>query len=249
MPFKVKGTVVGFLGNEDKYPCHFKYKIGDEIIYDGEKYIGRLCAGFLPSINQKVLALRTAGPRYVEPSSYNPFWYAPISVHDESLKKYDGLGFRNVLETPVEPKYHMANLAPANAFKWPPHGERTVAKAAMVVCGDIRTAAVLKMEAFDISDKGHDVPYFRRNMVILSKVLPKQGIRVDKILDEFSREEIEGIYPALSQILVQALVDELELMDYLKIQDGRASVTNKGEAKLEDFKASLSAEEREALKI
>ena len=249
MPFKVKGTVVGFLGNEQKYPCHFKYSIGDEVIYDGEKYIGRMCAGLITPFNTKLLMLRTAGPRYVEPASYNPFWYAPISVHDESLKKYDGLGFRNVLETAVEPQYHMANLAPPDAFKWPPHEERNVAKAHMIVCGDIRTCAVMKMEAFDISDKGHDTPYFRREMVILSRVLPKPGVAVDKILGEFSKEEIEEIYPALSQMLVQALVDELDVIGYLEIQNGKATVTKKGEAKLEDFKKSLSAEEREALNI
>jgi len=26
--FKVKVTVVGFLGDEEKYPCHFQHKIG-----------------------------------------------------------------------------------------------------------------------------------------------------------------------------------------------------------------------------
>jgi hypothetical protein len=41
----------------------------------------------------------------------------------------------------------------------------------------------------------------------------------------------------------------LELMDYLEIEDGKASVTKKGEKKLKDFKATLTAEEREALKL
>ena len=83
----------------------------------------------------------------------------------------------------------------------------------------------------------------------MSKVLPKQGIEADKILNEFSKEQIEGIYPALSQIIVQAFIEELEIMGYLEIKNGKASVTKKGEAKLKDFKASLSAEEREALRI
>jgi hypothetical protein len=38
-------------------------------------------------------------------------------------------------------------------------------------------------------------------------------------------------------------------MGYLEIKDGSASVTKKGETKLEAFKKSLSAEEREALKL
>ena len=247
--FKVKATVVGFLGDEDKYPCHFQHKIGDEFIWDGEKFIGKICPSLTPLLIPRMNELWAAGPKRLDYMYYVPFWYAPASVKDPSLKKYDGLGFRNVLTTYVEPQYHMANLAAPNAFKWPPHPERTVAKDIMVICPDIRTSALLKLEAFDLSDKGYDVPYFRREMAILKKVLPKPGIKVDKILNEFSKEENEGIYPALSQIMLQALVEELEVMDYLGIQNGKATVTKKGEAKLEDFKASLSAEEREALKL
>lgn len=60
---------------------------------------------------------------------------------------------------------------------------------------------------------------------------------------------MRGYIRPLSQIMVQALVEELEVMDYLEIQNGKASVTKKGKAKLEDFKASLSAEEGEALGV
>ena len=247
--FKVKAIVVGFLGDEDKYPCHFQYKIGDEFIWDGEKFIGRICPSVMPLLVPKMNGLWAAGPRYVDPMYYVPFWYAPVSARDSSLKKYDGLGFRNILETYVESQYHMANLAPAEAWNWPPHGGRTILREQVLTCPDPRTFAVLKLEAFDLSDKGFDVPFYRRQMMILSKVLPKQGIKVDKILNEFSEEQIEGIYPALSQIMVQVLVEELELMSYLEIKNGRASVTKKGEAKLKDFKASLSTEEREALRI
>jgi hypothetical protein len=170
-------------------------------------------------------------------------------VDDPGLKKYDGLGFRNVLETPCEPQYHMANLAPKNAFKWPPHPERTVCKDPIVVCGDIRTAAMFKIEAIDIADKGFHVPYYRRQMVILDKVLANPAIEEDKILGLFSKEENEGIYPALSQIMIQALNEELELIGYLEIKNGKVTVTQKGEAKLEDFKKSLTVEERDALKL
>ncbi len=107
----------------------------------------------------------------------------------------------------------------------------------------------MKIEAFDLSDKGDATPYFRRQMSILNKVLPKQGIEVDKILGEFSKDEIEIPYPALSQIMIEALSEELELMDYLEIQDGKASVPKKGEAKLEAFKNSLSPEGRQALNM
>lgn len=247
--FKVKATVVDFLGDEEKYPCHFQHKIGDEFIWDGEKFIGRICPSLTPLLIPKMNELWAAGPKRLDSMYYVPFWYAPVGVKDPSLKKYDGLGFRNVLTTYDEPKYHMANLAAPNAFKWPPHPERTVSKGMTVICPDIRTAALLKLEVIDLSDKGYDVPYFRREMSILKKVLAKPGIKVDKILNEFSREEIEGIYPALGPVMVQVLAEELELVGYLEIQNGKASVTKKGEAKLADFKASLSAEEREALGV
>jgi uncharacterized repeat protein (TIGR04076 family) len=247
--FKVKATVVGFLGDEAKYPCHHQYKIGDKFIYDGENFIGRICPSLAPLLVSKLIELHAAGPRYVDPIHYFPFWYSPVSVEDPNLKKYDGLGFRNVLTTYVEPQGNMANLVPANAFKWPPHPERTVAKDITIICPDFRTSVLVKLEAFDLADKGRNVPYFRRQMAILDKVLTKPGIQVDKILNEFSKEEIEGIYPALSQVMVQALVEELELMGYLEIRNGKASATKKGEVKLQDFKASLSAEEREALGV
>ena len=247
--FKVKATVAGFLGDEEKYPCHFQYKIGDEFIYDGEKFIGKVCPNIFPLLAQKILDLHAAGPRYVEPPYYYPFWYAPVSVKDPSSKKYDGRGFKNVLENIIAPKYHMANLMPADAWKWPPHEERTIARDPMVICPDTRTSVFLRLEAFDLSDNGYDAPFFRRQMAILCKVLHKQGITVDNILNEFSNKENEGIYPALSQILVHVLVEELELMGYLEVQNGKAFATKKGQAKLEDFKTNLSAEEREALRI
>jgi uncharacterized repeat protein (TIGR04076 family) len=247
--FKVKATVVGFLGNIERYPCHFGHKVGDEVIWDGEKFIGRLCGSVWPALIPKVNALWSAGPRYVEPAYYYPFWYASLSESDPGQKKYDGLGFKNVLKTIVEPPSHLAHLQPPDAFKWPPHGERTIAKDIMVTCPDTRSSMVMKVEAFDLADKGYDIPYFRRQMSILSKVSQKPGINVDKILNEFSKKQIEEIYPPLAPMLVQCLVEELELMAFLEIQNGKASITKKGQKKLEEFKASIPAEERKLLEL
>ena len=86
-------------------------------------------------------------------------------------------------------------------------------------------------------------------MSILNKVLPKPGIDVKKIINEFSKQERDDIYPPLSPILMQCLVEELELTGYLKIKDGKATVTSKGKKKIEAFKASLKTEERKALKM
>ncbi len=54
--FKVKATVIGFAGDEEKYPCHFQHKVGDEFIYDGEKYIGRICPGMSAVVVPKMMA-------------------------------------------------------------------------------------------------------------------------------------------------------------------------------------------------
>ena len=35
---QVKATLVDWLGDEERYPCHFGHKIGDEFIFDGEKF-------------------------------------------------------------------------------------------------------------------------------------------------------------------------------------------------------------------
>ncbi len=247
--FQVKATLVAFLGDEEKYPCHMQHKIGDEIVFDGEKYIGRLCPDVWPLLTPKATALHQAGPRYKEPYYYYPFWYAPPSVRDASKKVYDGLGFRNVLQTHVEPRYHMAHLVPPGAFKWPPHPERTVAQQIAVTCPDPRTAAVFLLEAFDLSEKGFDVPFFRRQMSILDRVLKKQGIPRNDILDQFSMQEREEIYPPLVMELMIPLIEELEIIGYMEIKDGNTFVTEKGKAKLRHFKSGLLPEERKALGV
>jgi len=247
--FKVKATVVDFLGDKEKYPCHHQYKIGDEFVFDGESFSGTICPSLAIPVVPKMMELHAAGPRYKDYLFYYPFLYAPVSIEDPSLKKYDGLGFRNVFQTYTEPKHHMANLASSGGFKWPPPEKRVAQRDVKIICPDYRTSVVVKLEAFDLSDKGRNIPYFRREMTILDKVLRKPGIEANKILNEFSQEQIEGIYPALSQVMVQSLLEELELMGYLEIQDGKVFANKKADSKLTEFKASLSAEERTTLKI
>lgn len=237
------------LGDTENYPCHFGHREGDEIFFDGERYIGRLCPDVWPMLTQKAAALHVAGPRYVEPIYYYPFWYAPCSRYDPQMKKYDGLGYRNVLKTLDVPPYHMAHLLPANAFKWPPHPERTVARETALICPDTRTSVLFVLEAFDLSEKGFDTPFFRRQMTILDKAFKNQGIKTENILDTFSRKSREEIYPALSPEIMLPLIEELELAGHLEITDGMAMVTPKGRDKLQTFKLGLSDQEREVLEM
>ena len=196
--FQVKATVIGFAGDEEKYPCHFQHKIGDEFIYDGEKYIGRICPGMSAAVVPKMMGFFAAGPRTIPPPMhYYVFWYSPVSRRDPSKKKYDGIGFRNVLRTEVEPHNSIANLKPTHAFDWPPIKQRTVAlDTSVVTCGDTRTSMMMKIEAFDLAEKGDSTPYFRREMSILHKVLPKPGIKMSQILKEFAPDQIKEIYPS-----------------------------------------------------
>lgn len=247
MPFKVRALLVAFLGDEEKYPCQFGHKVGDEVILDGEKLIGKICPDVLPELIPKMIALRYAGPRYKEPLYYAPFWYAGVSKRDPSMKKYDGIGFKPIKEPIVEPPYHMGNLLPPKAFEYPYPTERVVLKDVTVKCPDTRTVALFKLEAFDLSDTGYDTPYFRRQMVILHKISQKPGLEVDKLLDEFTTFEKEDIHPPLTPIVLGTLLEELELVGYLEIRDRKAYITPKGERKLNDFKLTLSEDEKIAL--
>jgi uncharacterized repeat protein (TIGR04076 family) len=250
MSFKVKATVVAFLGDPKKYPCHFQHQIGEEFIYDGEKFIGRLCPSITSYVIPQMMAVHAAGPRHIaRPAYYYPFWYAPLSVDAPELKKYDGLGFRNDLDRPTDPDDPIPKLVPPGAFEWPPRETRDVSKAPSVVCPDIRTAVVMRIEAFDLSENGYDPPYFRRQMMILYKVMQKPGIAADAIINEFTKKESEEIYPALSPVMMTALCEELELMEFLSVKDGKATVTDKGRARFAAFKASLKPEETAALGI
>ncbi len=247
--FKVKATVIAFLGDKEKYPCHHQYKLGDEFIFDGESFYGTICPSLAIDVVPKMMDLHAAGPRYRDYLFYYPFLYAPKSVDAPELKKYDGLGFKNVFTNYREPPYSMAGLAGSSAFKWPPPDTRNAMKDVTITCPDYRTSVRVKLEAYDLSDKGRNIPYFRREMTILDKVARKLGIAVEEILSEFTREQIEGIYPALSPIMVQVLLEEMELMGYVEVREGKVYPTSKTGARLKDFKNSLSEEEIKALDL
>ncbi len=247
--FKVKATVVDFIGDKERYPCHHGHKLGDEFIFDGAEFTGHICPSFAIDVVPTMIRVHADGPRYKDYIHYYPFLYAPLSVEAPEQKEYDGLGFRNVLQTITEPKYHVANLIGTGAFKWPPPEHRITQRDVRVICPDYRTSVVVKIEAFDVSDAGRNIPFYRREMAILDKVLKKPGIGARDILGEFTREQVVGIYPALSQAMIESLLEELELMGYLEIRDGQVTAGEKALAKLNEFMAGLSDEEREALEL
>jgi uncharacterized repeat protein (TIGR04076 family) len=247
--FKVKATVVEFLGDKERYPCHHQYELGDEFVFDGASFSGSICPSLAIETVPKMMELHSAGPRYRDYLFYYPFLYAPLSVDDPDSKKYDGLGFKNVQSTYAEPKFHVANLASSGTFTWPPREERFTHRDVKIICPDYRTSVVVKLEAFDVSDAGRNIPFYRREMVMIDRILKKPGIQMKEILNEFTAEEIEGVYPALGQAMVESLIEELELMGYLEIQQGKVYANQKAEMKLAEFRASLSPEEKKALHV
>jgi uncharacterized repeat protein (TIGR04076 family) len=250
--YKIKATVVEILGDIDKYPCHFNHKISDEVIFDGEGVKGRICPLALEAIVPKLGALRLAGPKYDPPEYYSPLYYAAPNVSDSGMAVYDGNGFRTTgAETYVEPPYHMRNLMPKEWGTWPPLKDRLPKSAALnVICPDVRTELVFKLEAFDLDDEGYGAIYFRRQMAILQRIIDNQGIKIEEIINQFpDKFEREAIYPPLHNALIVVLAEGLEAMDYINIEKVKATATAKGEAKIKDYKDSLTDEERKALKL
>jgi uncharacterized repeat protein (TIGR04076 family) len=252
--FKVKVTVIGFDKDEKKYPCHFRYRIGEEITFDGEAISGRICPNMLPELGRTIKDVFASGGRHKEgeaAASYYPFWHSPLSIADPSFKKYDGVGFRPTLERPEE---NYKFIVDETLFDNPPGGKYIIGKGTerrefFLVCNDNHTNVRFKVEAFDLADTGDSLPYFRRAMSILDKVNKKPGIAIEKIIKEFSKEQTDNIYPTLGQKITAILVGELELLDYVIVKNNSVSITAKGKKKLAAYTAGLTPEEKKALEL
>jgi uncharacterized repeat protein (TIGR04076 family) len=255
--FKVKAVVVGFDEDEVRHPCHFQYKIGDTIIWDGEKFIGRICPSIMRPFAEKVSALYTSAGRERSgetPGAYIPFFHSPYSVYDPAYKKFDGVGFRPTLERPEQnykfiPDVTLFDVVSVKLLGGPGTG---ILKKETLICGDSHTRMRMELQAFDLVEFGDGLPYTRRSLSILNKISKKPGIAVNNIINEFDDLERDDIYPSLGQNLIWTLVGELAVLDYIKLDDGRegkATVTGKGKKKLADFKKGLTAEEKKALRM
>lgn len=250
MPFSVKATLVAFQADPEHYPCHACLHIGDEVIWDGQELHGKMCPDVMPLIAQAAYALQTAGPRYKNPGFYNLFWYAGNSAIDLEKKKYDGNGFRPILEQWDNPSPHVCCLQDPNAFHWPPAKGRPVMRDVMVMCPDSRTGACFKVEAFDLATAGYQLPYTRREITIMDRIAKAGGsCAMDKIIDLYNDFERDEIYPPLTIEIVEPMVEELETLDFVTVQDGVVSVTEKGVARVARYKTEIPTEDAEALKL
>ena len=217
MPFKVRCKLSAFMGDEERFPCHFDYKIGDEFSFDGERFAGRICPGLWSTMIPVLMALHRSGNAH--PSSI-VFRYSGLSVKDPSMKKYDGIGFRPLKE-PIE------GSLPKHVAAAPDKPVTEALSGLGFVCGDSRTSAFFIGEPYDLADKGDSLPYYNRQMAILDKIKEAPGLTAEEILEKFTDWERDEIYPPLTLFNTRLLMDELESVLYIEYRDGKAYPTKK----------------------
>ena len=217
MPFKVRCKLVAFTGDPDRFPCHFDYKIGDEFTYNGDTFEGRICNGLLKNMASVIWDTIFYGP-----GDYNRmlYLYSGLSAKDPSMKKYDGIGFRPLKAAPegADARYirSISSELPKNLVK----GARRF------VCDDTRTGAAFICEPVGLANGGDMLTHYNRAMNILEKIKEEPGMTVDDILNKYTQWEREEIYPPLHPLYVSLVLDEMAVVDYIDMRDGRAYSKN-----------------------
>jgi uncharacterized repeat protein (TIGR04076 family) len=213
MPFKVRCKLVEFTGDPERFPCHFDYKIGDEFTYDGEKFEGKICNGLLKNMAPVIWDTVFYGT-----GDYNRmiYLYSGLSAREPGMKKYDGIGFRPLKKAPegADPKH--IKFMPAE----PPKG--LIKQARGFVCDDTRTGAHFICEPVALADGGDMKTYYNRAMSLLEKIKNQPGMTVEELLSKFTKFEREEIYPPIYQLNVSLMLDEMAVVDYIELRDGRA---------------------------
>ena len=202
MPFKIRFRLIGFMGDEKEYPCHFGYKIGDEFVYDGERFIGRVCMSLLPNMVSAIKMLHDLGNKGTGRSIIK---YGGHSKLDPGMKKYDGVGYAPVKQNPS-----IGTMSSLQKGGWP------------IVCNDSRTSALFIAEPFDLASGGFDTPYYMREMSILEKIKDEPGIQTEMIIQRFTDWERDEIFPPLTPVMVELMLDELSETGYIRIDQGKA---------------------------
>ena len=207
MPYKVRAKLVAFLGDEDRYPCHFPYEIGEEIIWDGERLEGRLCPGIMNNVIPKMVIMANSGMEHFKRIIFS--YHGGRNVKDPSMKKYDGVGFRTLKgDEPYDP-----NLASTRI----PRDRGTIG-----VCGDYRTLAAFLIEPIGLADGGFFKSDYMRQMSILEKIKADPGLTVDDIINKYDDFERNEIFPPLNPKLVQFMLEEMAAVNYIELKEGKA---------------------------
>jgi uncharacterized repeat protein (TIGR04076 family) len=215
--YKVKCQLMKFEGDEDTFPCHFNYKIGDEIYYDGVKLTGKICPHLLLPMIPVVYGVHVLGHKY---SENVPFRYRSHDMRDPSMAKYDGVGFRPVKNVSEAAREKTTAVLPATSRTEKPRG-------AHFCCSDSRTLAHFLCTPVDLSDSEFCLPFYRRAIAVLQKTEAEPGIETKAILERFTEFEREEISPVLTPVFLDVLLDALADMEYVKILDGKVNPTGK----------------------
>jgi uncharacterized repeat protein (TIGR04076 family) len=205
MPYKVRAKLIGFVGDEEKFPCHADYKIGDEFTYDGETFEGKICPGLMRTVIADMLIMVNSGYKHFERIMFG--YHGGRSIKDASMKKYDGVGFRMAKDAP-NPK--MADFMPK------PGGRR------ISYCGDPLTLAAFRLEPVDLASGSYYRGEYMRQMSILEKIRGEPGIPGSEILERYNDFERYDVYPQLNPALVSLMLEELETVNYIELRDGKA---------------------------
>ena len=132
------------------------------------------------------------------------------------MKKYDGVGWTNVKEPHQGARKELVGISRLNM---PP---KRVIGGSGFACEDLRTLAYFRAEPFGLSDKGFDLPFYRRQMGVLEKINTKPGVDAKGVLKLFTQWEREEIYPRLGEAVIEMMMEELQGAGYIDIRDGKA---------------------------
>jgi uncharacterized repeat protein (TIGR04076 family) len=215
--FKVRCELISFEGDEETFPCHFNYKIGEEIYFDGVHFTGRICPGLFASMMPVVHGVYLLGHKYTENIMYR---YRGHDVRGPNMQKHDGAGFRPVRSSEKRPSGKMGEVMIFD----PKTGK---ARGAHFLCGDERTLAHFSCEPVDLSDSDYAQPFFRRSVAILEKIEVEPGIQAEEILSRFSESERNDISPVLTPVLLQVLLEALTDMKYIESHENGLHATGK----------------------
>jgi uncharacterized repeat protein (TIGR04076 family) len=215
--YKVMCKLMKFEGDEEMFPCHFNYKIGEEIYYDGVKISGRICPHIILPMMPVVYGVHLLGHKY---SENVPFRYRGMDVRDPGMTKYDGAGFK--------PRKIVPNaLLEKTGGVLPLASSTQKARGAHFCCSDNRTLAHFSVEPVDLSDSEFCGPFYRRAISLLGKIEAEPGISTEDILARFTTFEREEISPPLTPAFSEVLLEALKDMNYINIIKGKASATGR----------------------
>jgi len=215
--FKVRCRMIGFDGDEEQFPCHFNYKIGDEIFYDGVFFTGRICPGLFPPMMPVVYNVHVLGNGY---SSNILFKYRGLDVRNPAMAKYDGLGF--------SPRKSFPEKAPPSTRALHPTLRKTEKVRGMRFgCLDGRTLAQFSCEAVDLSDSDYCQPFYRRAIAVLDRIEAEPGIIPEALLERFTAFEREEISPPLTAVFMEVLLNALVDVGYVEMRDGKPFATGR----------------------